>query len=247
MKNVLLLLVLFVVGCTTSRQDRTIELVKPEVPYKTIADTAGDLDEKAMSYASASVTVAKELLLQGKIVIASKELDVALANLVKPNIDYIVQARDRVAKNDDQLFLSAIKHAEQLQKQSDRAWFDFEQERGKNFLLQEQLKAQQIQADAKAKQDRIDSVSTKCTWLGGILMLLGVASFALSSYLPVNKLTAPICIGVGSILIALPIVLVELIEWEYFPHVILSCIIGSIVTALVYWYKKYETQETKEH
>jgi len=236
-KNIFLLLALLVVGCTTTNKDRTIELVKPEVPYKTVADTAGDLDEKAMSYASASITVAKELLAQGKIVVASKELDVALANLVKPNIDYVVQARDRVSKNDDQLFVLAIKHAEELQKQSDRAWYDFEQERGKNFLLQEQLKAQQIQADAKAKQDRIDSVSTKCTWLGGILVFLGVASFALSSYLPINKLTAPICVGIGSVLIALPLVLVEIIEWEYFPHVMVSCIVATIATALVHWYK----------
>jgi hypothetical protein len=222
-------------ACTT-RQPENIVLVNPEVAKVTVADKAGDLDALAMQYAAAGITVAKEKITAGHIEIAGKEIDLALANLIRPTADQVASARKRADLNNDELYLSAMRKAEALQKESDDAWAAFEREKGKNDLLQKQLTARQVQIDAKAKQDRLDGVATKCTWLGGLLVIVGVLAFALGSYLPLNKLTAPVCLAVGSGLIALPFLLSQLLEWPFLSPVVIGTALVTLAMFGWHWF-----------
>lgn len=225
----------FLTACTT-RTVEDIKLVSPEVANVTVADRAGDLDALAMQYAAASITVARDEAVAGRLPIASKEIDLALANLMRPSFDQIASARKRASLNDDALYLSAMRKAEALQRESDDAWAAFEREKGKNDLLERQLTARQAQIDAKAKQDRLDGVAIKCTWLGGLLVVAGVLAFALGSYLPLNKLTAPICLAVGSGLIALPLLLSQLLEWPWLSPVIIGTVLVTLAMFGWHWF-----------
>ena len=229
-------------ACSTKpKVDAPPEIVKPEVAKVTVADKAGDIDTLSMQYAAAGITVAKEQALAGRVEVAAKEIDLALANLVRPTSTQLESARNRAAKNDDAVYKSTVKKAEALQKKSDEAWAAFEREKGKNDLLEKQLIARQKEIDAKARQDRLDAVSTKCTWLGGLLVVVGVLSFALGSYLPLNKMTAPICIAVGSGIIALPMVLGELVEWPWLSPVIIGTVLVMLALFVWHWFKTHRS------
>ena len=240
MRNRLIFLSLAVLltACAT-REPSEIALVNPEVQKVTVADKAGDLDALAMQYAAAGITVAKEQIVAGRVQIAEKEIDLALANLMRPTVDQLTSARKRAGLNDDALYLTAMRKAEALQKESDDAWAAFEREKGKNDLLERQLTARQVQIDAKAKQDRLDAVASKCSWLGGLLVVAGVLAFALGSYLPINKLTAPVCIGIGSGMIALPLVLSQLLEWVWLSPVIIGTALAVLGAFLWHWFKAH--------
>ena len=225
-------------ACSTI-QPSEITLVNPEVSKVTVADKAGDLDALAMQYAAAGITIAKEQVVAGRLEVAGKEIDLALANLMRPTADQVASARKRAGLNDDALYLAAMRKAEALQKESDDAWYAFEREKGKNDLLERQLTARQVQIDAKAKQDRLDGVATKCTWLGGLLVVAGVLAFALGSYLPLNKLTAPICLAVGAGLIALPLLLSQLLEWPWLSPVIIGTVLVTLAMFGWHWFKAH--------
>ena len=231
-------------ACSTKPKvepENPIELVKPDVPKVTTADKAGDIDTLSMQYAAAGITVAKEQALAGRVEVAAKEIDLALANLVRPTSTQLESARNRAAKNDDAVYKSTVKKAEALQKKSDEAWSAFEREKGKNDLLEKQLIARQKEIDAKAQQERLDAVATKCTWLGGLLVVVGVLSFALGTYLPLNKMTAPICIAVGSGIIALPLVLSQLLEWPWLSPVIMGTVVVILVAFTWHWFKTHRS------
>ena len=224
-------------ACTTQPKEEPLPIIAPEVPKVTVADKAGDIDALAMQYAAAGITVAKEQALAGRVEVAAKEIDLALANLVRPTSTQLESARNRAAKNDDAVYKATVKKAEALQKKSDEAWDAFEREKGKNDLLEKQLIARQKEIDAKARQDRLDAVAIKCTWLGGLLVVAGVLAFALGSYLPLNKMTAPICLAVGSSIIALPLVLGELVEWPWLSPVIITTVLVMLTVFVWHWFK----------
>ena len=229
-------------ACTSQPKVEPLEpMVQPEVPKVTVADKAGDIDTLAMQYAAAGITVAKEQALAGRVEIAAKEIDLALANLVRPTSTQLESARNRAAKNDDAVYKATVKKAEALQKKSDEAWAAFEREKGKNDLLEKQLIARQKEIDAKARQDRLDAVAVKCTWLGGLLVVAGVLAFALGSYLPLNRMTAPICLAVGSGIIALPMVLSELLEWEWLSPVIMGSVLVILAAVTWHWFKTHRS------
>lgn len=224
-----------------------LDFAKPEVPKVTVADKAGDFDARSMGYAAAAVTVAKEKIEENKPKVAARELDVALANLVKPSVDQVQSARRRADAGKDETYTAHIRKAEELQKKSDEAWSAFEREKGKNDLLQKQLEAnlakqkaddeaRQKAADAKAKQDRRDALAKDCRIYGGALFGLGVVCMLLGSFLPIGKGIGPTCMVLGAGIVALPLVLDQVLDWPYLPHVVGGGVGLAFLIVSVLWF-----------
>ena len=245
-------LLLVLTGCSFGTKPepaavKPLDFAKPEVPKVTVADKAGDIDARSMGYAAAAVTVAKEKIEENKPKVAARELDVALANLIKPTIDQVQSARRRADAGKDETYTAHIRKAEELQKKSDEAWAAFQLEKGKNDLLQKQIEAnlakQKAEADArqkaddaKAVQDRRNALASDCRLWGGILFAAGLVCFALSRYLPINKATAPICMTLGGTIAALPLVLDQVLDWEYLVPTVVGFVLFALVVVLAHWF-----------
>ena len=217
-----------------------LDFAKPEVPKVTVADKAGDYDARSMGYAAAAVTVAKEKIEENKPKVAARELDVALANLVKPSIDQVQSARKRADAGKDETYTAHIRKAEELQKKSDEAWSAFEREKGKNDLLLKQIEAEQKrhEADLKAKerQNLRDNQARVCNIAAAVLGFAALVAGLLRSFV-----IAGICGASAAGLIALPLFIDRVLDMPHFDTAVLGT--GGILLAAVLFamFKKRKT------
>ena len=220
-------------GCVTGSNTGGLDV--PEVPKVSKVDTYADIQDLANTYAAASVTVAKELV-HTKPDVATLELNVALANLPKPTATSLAEARSRAEAKDPIKYGVVLKKADELQVKLDEAWYAVEREKSRNDALELKLKSNLAEQVAREKSARIDAMATKCTWLGGLMLGAGVLAFALSSYLPINKLTAPVCVGLGTVLMALPLFVERLVDWEYFQPLVVGTVTLLLTAFAVHWF-----------
>jgi len=208
------------IGCSPSTP-RTVVIQAPEVSATPKVDAYADKQDRAQDKAAASVTVAREAIAAAKPTTADKELEVAQANLPRPTTTALAEARKRAEGGKAESYAAALKYADELQAEILDAWGQVEQEKARNDALELQLKANQRLADATREQDRLDAMATKCNWLGGALILAGIASFAvrLSFGIPIDPKASAVAGIIGACMFALPSVLAEALRWQYFQVV----------------------------
>jgi len=227
---------LFLCLCGCSMFDKPkpapgLDFAKPEVPKETVADKAGDIDTRSMGFAAAAVTVAKEKIDENKPKVAARELDVALANLVKPSIDQVQSARRRADANKDETYVAHIRKAEELQKKSDEAWAAFQVEKGKNDLLQKQIDAEQKRHEsdlkAKAMENLRNNQAKVCNIAAAVLGLAALAAGLLFRAFVI----AAVCGAVSAVMVALPLFIDKVLEMPHFDNAVLGA--GGVILAVV--------------
>jgi hypothetical protein len=225
------------IGCTPGKPDPA-PFVAPQLPKETVADKAGDLDARSMSFAAAAATVAKEAIAAGKPKVAERELDVVLANLVRPDAAHLQSAKRRASEGKDETYAKHVQKAEELQKKSDEAWAAVEAEKAKNHLLQKQIDAErQARLDADKAKVKADT-ARDCRIAGGVFALLAVIAIWADKYLLGGVLVAG-----ASLAVALPLFIDEVIAWPHWPLALGSAAGLAVVVGLLVWFLSRRRRE----
>lgn len=258
------LLIALLVGCASKPKtpeappaSAPVVIKAPEVPKETVADKYADHQDKANDYAAAAVTTAREALASNKPKVADRELEVAQANLPRPSNPALISARKRAGEGKDETYAAHLARADGLQKKVDEAWAAVEREKARNDALELELKAnlakQKADAEARQKadadrkrQERLDELAARCNWLGGILIAAGLLCFALSSYLPIHKATAPVAFMAGTFIVGVPYALESILDWPYFQPVMVGTFVLIVLAIAAFWFMAHRNNGKAE-